>query len=452
MKRHLVALLLTLAALPAAARIVILPPDPTTKTPVSLRLFVACQYQSHQITTRGSGIRVHITRGAEICDPPIATAYTVPLGTLSSGEHLVEVTVDDENNVVESTTILVRNGNATQAEIHPFAVPAQPFGAKVRISSDTVTLCGATCAGVSVNVGGVTLSGNALTKTADGALWFTAPAHTPGLVDVTVTTPSTIINLPASLYFFDLTGPPSTSVFERILFPVLFQTGGAGGSQWVSEATISNPKPWFIETWNHVDPLVCIDYPCTERLHPGVVLSFNGIGYPQGVALLAPRAEAENLAFSLRVRDVAKEAEGLGTEVPVVRERDMFTNTDLTLLDVPLDPGYRVKLRMYVFDSGEHDAFVALRGSNAGPRLPAILPVPIRRSCSEPACAWTPWYGEVDLPAGRPGERVNVYVSIGGIDTPAWAFASVTNNRTQQVTLVTPDGAGGIPCDPCEVP
>lgn len=446
------AALLTFLAIPAAARVVVLPPGPTSVTPIELRLFVACQVETHHITRRGFGLRVHITRGAEICDPPIPTAYTVPLGTLGVGEYTVEVTLDTEDNVVDTTSFVVRNGVPTEAEVHPFAVPAQPFGARVRLAIPNATLCAETCAGVTVNVGGIPLSGASLEKTADGAIWFTAPPHAPGLVDVIVTTPLTTFTLPGALYFFDLTAPPNLSVFERILFPVLFGTTGALGSEWISEAAISNPKPWTIENYNRVDPLQCIDYPCTERLHPGFFLSFRGQGYPRGVALLSPRAEAENLAFSLRVRDTAKQAEGFGTEVPVVREADMFTNSELTLLDVPVDPSYRTKLRMYAFDTGPHDAIVSLLRPAGSPRLVQSLVVPVTRSCVEPACAWTPWYAEVDLPAGNAGERVNVYVSIGGTDTPSWAFASVTNNTTQQVTIVTPDGTGGLPCDPCEVP
>jgi len=37
---------------------------------------------------------------------------------------------------------------------------------------------------------------------------------------------------------------------------------------------------------------------------------------------------------------------------------------------------------------------------------------------------------------------VNLYFGVG-TDMPAWGFASVTNNETQQVTIVTPDGQGG---------
>jgi hypothetical protein len=221
----------------------------------------------------------------------------------------------------------------------------------------------------------------------------------------------------------------------------------------VSEAAIANSAPWYIDSFNYVEPFVCLGFPCLERKSPGQFISFNGDYYPRGVAMLTPRAEASNFAFTLRVRDKAFESEGFGTNIPVVREQDMFTNTDLTLLDVPIDPRYRTKLRMYVFDSVEHDAFITVLRPNAGSASARRSPYTARvtRDCSVPVhCASLPWYAELDLPAGNVDERVNVYVRIGGRETPAWAFASITNNATQQVTIVTADGSGGEPaCDPC---
>jgi hypothetical protein len=131
----------------------------------------------------------------------------------------------------------------------------------------------------------------------------------------------------------------------------------------------------------------------------------------------------------------------------------MFRNTDLTLLDVPIDPRYRTKVRMYVFDSGEHDASITVFRPNESSLTERwkTYTAPVMRACGSPEdCASAPWYAELDLSPGRADERANVYVRIGGWETPAWAFASATNNETQQVTIVTGNGSGGEPaCDPC---
>jgi hypothetical protein len=301
-------------------------------------------------------------------------------------------------------------------------------------------------------VDGAEIPLDGITQAEDGSWWFPAPAHAPGLVSVRGQTANgNDFTIPDGLYYYDRSAPPESSVFERILFPVLFEAGGARGSHWVSEAAIANRRPWYVETWNEVVPYECITAPCGERISPSSSVAFDGAGYPYGIALVAPRAESEHLAFSLRVRDTSGEGYGYGTQVPVVRERDMIRNADLTLLDLPVDPQHRTKIRIYVFDSDDRDASVGIhqlpyRGS--GPSEEQI--VRLRRTCAGASCAATPAYGELDLRAGEAGERVSVYITTGA-GTLAWAFASVTNNETQQVTVVAADGAGGRPGPDYEV-
>jgi hypothetical protein len=429
------ALLLALTLTVQAQRISIDPPGPTSVTPVEARLYVSCDPQSHTLERIGNVIKIHVTPGPieAICDPPVAVLYRVPIGTLPAGEYRIDVTVGARDQVF-SRSFVVRNGAPSRIEIHPFAVPTHPFGLRLHISSEL---------GIAkIFIDDVQIAPESITLEESG-LTFPAPMHAAGLVDVRIeTTGGAMHTLPGGLYYYDHATPPDPSVFERILFPVLFSAAGAHGSQWVSEAAIANPRPWYIETFNEVMPFECIDYPCGERIAPDSYVAFSGAGFPQGVALIAPRAEAHNLSFSLRVRDTSRAAEGYGTQVPVVREDDMFRGTELTLLDVPVDSRYRTKVRMYVFDSGDHDAEVTV---DDGDQSPSTYFVALRRNCSGIACHATPWYAEVDLATTALDKRVNLYIRMGANDSPAWAFASVTNNETQQVTIVTPDGTGGQP-------
>ena len=57
-----------------------------------------------------------------------------------------------------------------------------------------------------------------------------------------------------------------------------------------------------------------------------------------------------------------------------------------------------------------------------------------------------------DRPAAGRSERARERSSHVPLDTTAWAFATVTNNATQQVTIVTPNGSGEVPCTACVVP
>lgn len=395
-----------------AQSIVLDPPGPTSAAQIMAELYVTCDPQSHTLERLGNVIKIHVTPGpfTALCDPPVPARYQVSLGALPAGEYRIDVTVGAFDSVT-SKTFVVRNATPGAFEVHPFAVPTQPGGLRLRLDPGDLPLAKVFVDGVQVT-----------DVTVNGAYSFPAPAHARGFADVTIeTSAGATYTVPDAIYYYDPAAPPDLSVFERILFPTLDNTAGAHGSQWVSEAAVANLAHWSIKTYNDVE--------------------VTGGGYPRGVALLVPRAESENLAFSLRVRDTSRAAEGYGTQVPVVRERDMFRGVEMTLLDIPVDPGYRTKLRIYAFDTGQHDAYVTLDRGNAT----ESFFVPVRRTCSGAACEAIPWYAELDLPAGAAGERVNAYVSIGGQSTPAWAFASITNNETQQVTLVTADGNGGRP-------
>lgn len=439
------ALALLLLALPLAAEpILLLPAGPTTDTPVTLRLDVWCNpIQSHQVTRTGATIRVVVTPQPGTCpSPPLPLPYDVPLGRLPSGQYTVEVRLHD---TAYTKSFVVRNAAPGEIDIHPFAVPSDPLGSQVR-AAYPLGCVGENCSGVTVNVGGVEVPRGRIRGSNEAAIFFDPPPHAPGLVDVTITAAGRTFTAKNALYYYDRNAPPDLSVFERVLFPVLFNSKGAQGSEWVSEAAIFNPGRWYVENYNRIDAERCIDWGCSQLLSPDGYFPFDGAGYATGIALLVPRPEAPHLSFSLRVRDVARQAEGYGTEVPVVREDRMFAGT-MTLLDVPVDPRYRIKLRAYAFGEDVHGASVVLQ---RGARFSTAF-VPMNRSCSGSACAATPWYGEYDLPAGAADERVNVYVTVGGSAVQAWAFASVTNNQTQQVTIVAPDGSGGVPCNPCEV-
>lgn len=418
----------------------VVPFGPTTRTPVDVHIPMICGVTGQTVTRVGNVFKITLLDPACVITIPIPYIHTVRLPLLDVGEYRVEVFLQGQDNVHGSTEFVVRNAASQKPfEIHPFAVPS--FGGDLRLRMTGVS-CGASCNGVKVIVGGVEATG--LEQTTDGALWFDAPAHPEGLVDVQVVLGDAVAVSPGALYYFD---DAERSVFERILFPVVFATDGANGSRWRSEATISNPRPWFVENANTLSPLLpCLVYPCGERLDPREIVSY-GDGYPRGFVLQAPRPEAPDLAFALRIRDVSRQAEGLGTQIPVVREKDFTHGTGITLLDLPVDPRYRVKLRVYMLEPvpiPSQFAQVTLRNTvTRATTFTRSFPV-------HPGGRNEPYYAELDLPAGAANERVNLHLTLP-LDATAWAFATVTNNATQQVTIVTPNGSGLQPCDHCTV-
>lgn len=404
----------------------VFPFGPTSATPVEIHFNSTITNSGFEVTRNGSLIRVKMLDPQPILVLPIPFTDVVRVpGLLPPGEYRVEVRLGEDPAVYADTEFVVRNAAARPFEIHPFAVPT--FGGDLRLRISGVSCATSDCADVTVRIDGTAVT--PLQRSSDGAIWFTAPAHEEGLVDVTVQREDFIEVSTAALYYFDR---PERSVFERILFPVLSSTAGALGSQWVSEGSISNPKPWFVENVNSIGPIiVCIAYPCGVRIDPGSFLQVGG-GFPQGAVLQVPRPEAPQMAFALRIRDVSHEAEGFGTQIPVVREADLFHDEIMTLLDVPLDPRYRVKVRIYALaplDPSFRSGQLTIRGTN--PPRTTLLNYTLTGTGE-------PYYAEVDLPTGATGERVNVYIA-PPLDATTWAFASVTNNATQQVTIVSPN-------------
>jgi hypothetical protein len=438
-----VALAFSLPAL-AISNAVVRPASPLAGQPFTIDIPIGCAELPYTVTRTGFTIVVQFIGGGCL---PVQRVQSVPLGPLAAaGDYLIlayGITATPQD-LLAREVVRVRNAGEDPFVVTPSAMPADaPSPAPVRIRTDAflAEFCYGAC---KLLVAGKEVS---LTWVQDH-FQFTPPSGLRGAVDVTLVEPAGgTVTAREALYFFDRNAPPDLARMERILFPILFNAPGAHGSLWRSEVVISNPERWTIETYNTVTPIVCVAPPCGERLEPLSRTAFTGGHYPRGVALVAGRRDAQHLAFSLRIRDVSREAEGFGTEVPVVREAEMFRDV-VTLLDVPVDPRYRVKLRIYSFDEQQNAGTLVAHDYARGTRT--RTPFVLRRDCVSPAeCAATPAYAEVDLPATGIDERVNLFVEMprGSL---AWAFASVTNNATQQVTLVTPNGRGGTPCTECE--
>jgi hypothetical protein len=152
--------------------------------------------------------------------------------------------------------------------------------------------------------------------------------------------------------------------------------------------------------------------------------------------------ETERLTLSLRTRDLSRQSEGHGTQVPVVREDDTIIGRPIVLTNIPMSALYRQKLRIYDFD-GELGRAVMVEvykavGSTHFDRLATrTIQLSLAPFTGEPH---HPGYAELDLnamPEVADADRVTVLVK-GSDDARLWAFVSVTNNITQQVTTVTP--------------
>jgi len=421
----LFAIFLTSAAL--AAEMHVEPLGPTSATPVEVHYLSICEARGgHSVTRDGSLIRVTALDPQCVIVLPIPMVEKVQLPELlPPGEYRAEVRLQGDTNIYAQTKFVVRNAGPKPFEVHPFAALAGG-SANLQLRIVGMNCDQANCSDVTtVRVDGQPVP---LLSTSDYTMKFIAPDHEAGLADVSVQKSDVVSVSPAAIYFFDDDDP---SVFESVLFPVLFSADGAHGSQWRSEAVISNPRSWHIENANSIGPLHhCLTYPCGERLDPRSSVHLSD-GFPRGAVLRVPRPETPDLAFALRIRDISRDAQTLGTRVPVVRERSMIHGEPIWLLDVPLDPRYRVKVRAYMI---EPVLAPFLAGSIEFQHGQARVELPFTLTRSGPN---EPYSAEIDLPQLSADDRVNVAVKLP-LDATGWAFASVTNNETQQVTIVAP--------------
>jgi IPT/TIG domain len=233
-----------------------------------------------------------------------------------------------------------------------------------------------------------------------------APPHAAGRVDVEVNVPVTpTITLPSAYAYEE----PSPSDMVRFLVPVVINSTGAGGTKWVSELVVHN---------ENAEPL-----PVNGATVPPLATSVMTLIPPAGSAgtyIEVPKRLADNVSANVRVHDTTRDADSWGAEVPVVPETQF--RRSVILLAVPADARYRALLRVYGYGQGDSTVTLTFRDDDTGEFL------------SSRALALQAGYAQIPIEGLRPRIRVQVTTETSLI----WAFVSVTNNTTQQVTTITP--------------
>lgn len=270
----------------------------------------------------------------------------------------------------------------------------------------------------------------------------TAPNNAPGAYSITIRRPlgGDIVLQNAFTHAVDARTTPFD--YEARIIPVTGENvPGAYGSLWTTELSIHNgstfvlvPRGQFCASGTN-----CPDV----RVEPGETRTLRV--YPgsggNGTTLYIPKPLAPAVTVALRARNVAGENASWGTEVPVTAERRQV----LQLLDVPVNDNFRVTLRAYS-DVLAH-ATVKV--------LPMTSTVPIDQGSFDltPAVAFHDGFThprqlmidpitDAVRASGHSRVRIEVIVFHPLLDPPptdGWAFVTLTNNATQQVTVITPN-------------
>jgi hypothetical protein len=235
-----------------------------------------------------------------------------------------------------------------------------------------------------------------------------APPHAAGRVDVQVNVPASPPVTLASAYAYE---DPAGDV--RVLVPVVIDTAGAGGSSWRSELTVHNENG---EELTFGGTTIAPFSSAAVKLPPD--------SGSAGAFVLMPRRLADNVSASLRVHDTTRDGDSWGVEVPIVPETQF--RRSVILLSVPSDARYRTLLRVYGYAGHDTPLTVTFRNDTTGELL------------ATRTLATHSGYAQLPIDVASPAPmRVQVSADLSLI----WAFVSITNNATQQVTTITPTAA-----------
>ncbi len=417
MRSAIVAIALSLAAASAQARIWFVPPNPTSRTPVTAHVvgaWGACAPGSADVIGTELAMSIMLAFDCPSSQPAVPFDFLVDLGVHRAGVYPVAAVYP--NGFIENpqTTLIVRDA-APQLHIVP------ETGSPLETVTILRAICPlAPCSPPRVFFGDREASG--VRMLANDVVVVEAPIQRNGPVPVTLQTVSGKLQSIAGFYYADpLMNNLDPAFFEPVLIPVAISGAGAFGSQWVTELTARNENDFRAHTTRLV----------------------RDKNFPSGYLFFVSRQGAPKDFFSILVRDLSHQAEALGTEVPVVREKDFF-DRPFTILNVPADARYRVALRLYRID-GEPSLHLRIRALDA---LEGYGPDAEQPPLVDQMVSLTP--GNLTLMSAYIGDLLTTFPRLAGkgvlrieIDgtsqqRTSWAFVSVTNNETQHVTVISP--------------
>lgn len=243
-----------------------------------------------------------------------------------------------------------------------------------------------------------------------------------------------------------------TRPVERILIPFWIETPieGAFGSRWVTEVAVLNTAGEWVYVGGYDEG--CRLSACLPSLTPPGVTFYPWTWTSDrkgGYLSVEPATQASKIAVHLRARDLSRQANDWGAEVPTIAESEAPTGA-FALINIPTSPVNRLMLRLYYLEAQETPSLrVRFYLAPSGVRIPQFGPAPPDRLVAEEVVTlsdsyWSdPGYAELTgflerHPELRSADRIRIDVEAVTEGARIWGLLSVTNNDTQHVTYITP--------------
>ena len=235
--------------------------------------------------------------------------------------------------------------------------------------------------------------------------------------------------------------------YEQVLAPFdTMQFAGLHGTQWRAELWIRNDSDQAVNLFPETCYWMGRPEPCTTRIViPARSTVLSDAAYTPatqpGVFFYVPNDRVKDISLSLRIRELTHASDSFGTSIPVVSVSD-FPKGRATLLNVPMQFGTRIHLRVYTPEFVSSRFIVRIYADPGdillGERtfvhaLPTDPPSPLH---------FAPMIDLSSAFAGLIADRVRVVIEREGLQPGAtnsfWPMLTITNNRSNHVTVVTP--------------
>lgn len=273
------------------------------------------------------------------------------------------------------------------------------------------------------------------------------PANSGGLYDVLI----------SNAYVFFTGGPIDaqsvvvprafqygTNAYDKILVPVVAdRVPGAFGSLWSTELVGRNDNESSVVVGQYFPDIAAGETPPLWR-GADAKSTFRPVLVSNGAAFLYHEhleGARKPLALSLRVRDLSRQADSWGTEVPLVRSEDAFVARTMDLMNIPFEPESRITLRIYDFDGQTGGSVPVLIRNNESDAVLGSTTVSFAEGALQniPPVPGLVVLDVKPLVTNASGvEHIRIQVGDQNLQKRLWALISITDLETQQVTIVTP--------------
>jgi hypothetical protein len=269
-----------------------------------------------------------------------------------------------------------------------------------------------------------------------------APPHAAGTVDVTVSITGFAVVLTNAYRYLSR----SADELDRILLPVAASGPGPNGARFETEILITNTGDEAVPVSGAAVPTnTGQSPPPIPVVAPHTTGTFTDFLFNAstrtGAFIYVPSRMARDVITKVRVHDTSRDASSFGVEIPVVSDLEFAAM--VRLAGIPTDARFRSTLRVYAYDAGNFGPVTLRVRDNADGSLLATVPVALTAlSPQDPFPAAAQLSLDAIIAPLRSHPRLRIDIADSDAIRPIWAFVSITNNQTQEITLVTPQASG----------